>query len=121
MSFSISSLSFIFFFHFAGWGFICPGGMLAFPRGGCGSTLCGLSAHLLVCVFQAGLELAVSEGMEAFLFSQCNVVWRSSVRAGVWGVQVLLILGVFFFLPSVAPVSQQDSRLIELTLSATSL
>jgi hypothetical protein len=59
--------------------------MLAFPRGGCGSTACHVSTHLLVHVSQAGLELAVSDSMEALLFSQCNVAWRSPVRAGGLG------------------------------------
>jgi hypothetical protein len=34
------------------------GAMLVYPRGSCGNTTCCLFAHLLVCVSQAGLELA---------------------------------------------------------------
>jgi hypothetical protein len=38
-----------------------------------------------------------------------NVTWHGEVlyRLGVQGVEVLILLGAFF-LPSVAPVSQQD-------------
>jgi hypothetical protein len=39
----------------------------------------------LVCISQAGLELAFGS-TGAFLFSQCNIAWR-----------VLLISGFFFF------------------------
>jgi hypothetical protein len=49
----------------------------------------------------------VSGDVEALLFSQCNVAWRSFVQAGVYVVEVLILLGAFF-LPSVAPGSQQD-------------
>jgi hypothetical protein len=49
------------------------------------------------------------------------MAWRSFVWAGVQGVDdVLILLGVFF-LPSVAPVSQQDFLFMELKLSASSL
>jgi hypothetical protein len=82
------------------------GAMLVYPRGGCGSTTCHLFAHLLVCISQAGLEPA-SGSTGALLVSQCNVAWRSFLWLGVQGVRVLLILGGFF-LPSVAPASQQD-------------
>jgi hypothetical protein len=55
---------------------------------------------------------------EALLSSQCNAAWRSCVQLGVQGVRVLILLGVFF-LPSVAPASQQDFWFMELTLSAS--
>jgi hypothetical protein len=80
--------------------------LLAYPRGGCGSTACCLFAHLLVCISQAGLEL-VSGGMGALLVSQCNVTWRSFVWAGGSRCQTFASSG-YFFLPSVAPASQQD-------------
>jgi hypothetical protein len=49
----------------------------------------------------------VSGGTGALLFSQCNMAWRRFVWAGGPGCEVLGLLGAFF-LPSVAPVSQQD-------------
>jgi hypothetical protein len=57
----------------------------------------------LLDVSQADLEL-VSGVSGALLFSQCNVVWRSFVQAGgsAW-----IPLGAFF-LPRVAPASQQN-------------
>jgi hypothetical protein len=60
------------------------GTMLVYPKGGCGSTVCRLFAHLLVCVSQAGLELASSHS-GALLVSQYNIVWRSFVWAGDQG------------------------------------
>jgi hypothetical protein len=66
------------------------GAMLVLPRGSCGNTTCYLFAHLLVCVSQAALEPA-SGGAGAFLFSQCNVVWRNFVR-----VKVLILLVGFY-------------------------
>jgi hypothetical protein len=54
-------------------------------------------------VSQADLE-PVSGGTLALLFSQCNLVWRSFVQAGVQGVEVLILLGALC-LPSVAPAS----------------
>jgi hypothetical protein len=82
--------------------------MLVYHRGGYGNTACHLFAHLLFSISQVGLEPA-SASMEALLVSQCNVSWRSFVQVGGLGVKVLLFLGVFFFfLPNVAPSSQQD-------------
>jgi hypothetical protein len=74
------------------------GAMLVYPKGSCGNTVCCLFAHLLVCISQAGLEPA-SGSMGVLLFSHYNV--------GVLGVEVLLLL-VGFFLPSMAPASQQE-------------
>jgi hypothetical protein len=113
LSFSVPFLFFSFLFCFVlfncvWWGSVCPGGYVFYPRGGCGITTCCLSAHVLVWVSQTGLELA-SGGEGALLFSQRYVVWRSFVQAGSLGCQILHILGGFFFLPSVAPASQQDS------------
>jgi hypothetical protein len=71
-------------FFFAGLGQSVQGAMLVYLRGGCGSRVCCLFAHLLVCISQAGLEPA-SDGMGALLVSQCNVVWRSFVQAGGLG------------------------------------
>jgi hypothetical protein len=66
---------------FEGQGLVCPGAILVYPRGGCGNTACHLFIHLLVCISQAGLE-PVSGSTGALLFSQCNMAWRSFVRAG---------------------------------------
>jgi hypothetical protein len=49
---------------------------------------------LLVCISQAGLELA-SSGAEVLLFSQCNVMWRSFVQAGGLGCQSFASWWVF--------------------------
>jgi hypothetical protein len=59
---------FVWFFFLWGRGQIVQGAMLVYPMGSCGNTACHLFAHLLVFVFQAGLELA-SGGMGALLFS----------------------------------------------------
>jgi hypothetical protein len=95
------------------------GALLVYPRGGCGSTACCLFSYPLVCISQAGLEL-VSGGTGVLLFSQCNVAWKSFVWAGDSSCQSFVILHGFF-LPSVAPVSQQDFWFTELKLSASSL
>jgi hypothetical protein len=108
----------LYIFPFCGAGVSLSRG-LCFPRDGCGSTTCCLSTHLLVHISQVGLELVASGSIEALLFSQCNVVWKSPVRAG--GSGYLRFASYFFFLSSVALASQQDSRFMELTLSATSL
>jgi hypothetical protein len=76
MSFSVPCVLFSFVFFFSvGWGSVCPGVMLVYPRGRCGNTTCCLFAHLLVCISQAGLVL-VSGDERALLFSQCDMVWR---------------------------------------------
>jgi hypothetical protein len=62
------------------------GAMLVYPRGRCGNTMCCLFAHLLVCVSQAGLELA-SGSVGALLFSQSYMVWRRFLWAGGSGCQ----------------------------------
>jgi hypothetical protein len=57
-------------------------------------------------VSQAGLE-PVCGSLVALLSSQCHLAWRSFVGVVVHGVKVLILLGDFF-LPGVAPASQQD-------------
>jgi hypothetical protein len=57
----------------------------------------------------------------ALLFSQCNVAYRSFVRSGGAGCQSFDSSWCFFFLPSVAPASQENFLFIELTLSASAL
>jgi hypothetical protein len=44
-----------FFSFFPGWGLVCPGAMLIWPRIVCGSTAYRL-AHLVVCVFPSHLS-----------------------------------------------------------------
>jgi hypothetical protein len=66
-----------------------------------------LGAYLfgLLNVSQAGLEVA-SGGPAAICF--LSVMWCGVFyRLGVWSVEVLILFGALF-LPSVAPVSQQD-------------
>jgi hypothetical protein len=82
------------------------GAVLAYPRGGCGNTTCHLFAYLLVCVSQEGLEPA-SGGLGVLLISQCNVAWRSFVWVGGLECQSFAS-SLWFFLPRVAPASQQD-------------
>jgi hypothetical protein len=80
------------------------GAVLVYPRGDCGDTMCHLFAHLLVCISQAGLE-PVSVGTGALLVSQCNMAWRSFVRAG--GLRCRgFSSSWWFFLTSLAPASQ---------------
>jgi hypothetical protein len=74
----------LLFSFFCGAGQSVQGAMLVYPKGGCGSSVCCLCAHLLVCVCQGSLEPA-SGGMGVLLVPQCNMVWRSFVRAGGLG------------------------------------
>jgi hypothetical protein len=80
--------------------------MLVYPRGGCGSTICHLFAHLLVCWMSPeqvwSPHLAVWEP-SCFL----SVMWcrETFYGLGVQGVKALIPLGAFF-LASVAPASQ---------------
>jgi hypothetical protein len=62
-----------FFFLFAGWGLVCPGGYAGLAQGWLWEYRVLLIAHLLVCISQAGLE-PVSGGAGDLLVSQCNVV-----------------------------------------------
>jgi hypothetical protein len=84
-------IQFVFFSFFIppGWGSVCPGAMLFWPRVVCGSTACRL-AHLVVCVFPSSLG--------------AGVWWRESSSGGVglrcmgWGhggVRVWPLLGGF--------------------------
>jgi hypothetical protein len=83
--FAMCAFQFLVYYSFLiFWGSLgqsVQGTMLVYPRGGCGSTMCCLFAHMLVCISQAGLEPA-SGGVGALLFSQCDMVWRSFVLAG---------------------------------------
>jgi hypothetical protein len=84
MSFSVPCLLFIFFSR--AWVSLSRGLCWFIPGFGCGSSECHLFAHLLVCVFQTGLE-PVSGSMGTLLVSQCNVAWRSFVQPGGLGCQ----------------------------------
>jgi hypothetical protein len=65
-------VAFQFLVYYSGVGQSVQGAMLVYPRSTCGNTTCRCFAHLLVCVYQAGLEL-VSDGVRTLLFS-C-VMW----------------------------------------------
>jgi hypothetical protein len=95
----------VLFFLWGG-GQSAQGVVLFYLRSSCGNTACNLFTQLLVCITQAGLEL-VSGGTGALLFF--SVMWRGEAlyRLGVQGVIVSILLGGFF-LPSVAPASQQN-------------
>jgi hypothetical protein len=70
------------FFFFAEWGISLSRGLCWFiPGVAVGIPRAAYLLTLLVCVSQAVLELG-SGGAGALLFSQCEVVWRSFVRAG---------------------------------------
>jgi hypothetical protein len=97
-SFSVPGLSFSFCFHF---GFLqgrsqsVQGTMLVYPKGGYRSTACCLFAHLLVASpKQVWSQCLVAEEPSWFL----SVTWHGEALCWleVWGVRVLLILGVFF-------------------------
>jgi hypothetical protein len=104
MPFPVPYLLFSFFWG-GGGGQSVQGSLLVYTKGGCESTMCCLFAHLLVCISQAGLGPA-SGGMGALLICQCKMVWKAFVPAGSSGSQSFS--SWCFFLPSVAPVSQQD-------------
>jgi hypothetical protein len=92
---------------------------LVYPRGGFGSTACCLFAHLLVCWMSPkqfwSWCLAACEP-SCFL----SVMWHGEALYGlrVQRVEALILLGAFF-LPSVAPASQQNFWFMELMLSAS--
>jgi hypothetical protein len=73
----------------------------------------------LLNVSEAGLE-PVSGGTSSLLFSQCKVAWRSFVWAGGSGCQSS-DSSWCFFLPSMAPASQQDFLFMEVMVSASIL
>jgi hypothetical protein len=77
-SFSVHCLLLSFFLILFLWsrGQSVQGAMLVYSKNSCGVTACHLLAHLLVCISQAGFELA-SGGVGALLFSPCNLAWRS--------------------------------------------
>jgi hypothetical protein len=91
---------------FVGCGSVFQGARLVYP-GGVVGILC--ATYLLTCWPAAPKQV----------WSQCLVVWEPSYflsvmwheealyRLGIQGFRVLLLLGGFF-LPSVAPASQQD-------------
>jgi hypothetical protein len=91
---SLFIIQFLFFF-LEGMGQSVQGAMLVYPRGSCGNTLSRLFAHLLVCVSQAGLELA-SGSAGALLFS--SVTWHGEALygLGIQGVRILILLGGIF-------------------------
>jgi hypothetical protein len=95
------------------------GAMLVYPKGGWENTVCCLFAYLLVCWMSPkqiwSRCLAVPEH-SCFL----SVMWPGEALYGL-GLQVvkaLIPLGAFF-LPSVAPSSQQGFWFTEFMLSAS--
>jgi hypothetical protein len=79
-SFSVPCLLFSFvLFCLQRKGSVCPGGYAGLSQGWLWEYYMMLGVHLLVCISQAGLEPA-SGGVEALLFFQCNVAWRSFVQ-----------------------------------------
>jgi hypothetical protein len=104
------------FIFLQGGGQSVQGAMLVYPRGGCGGTACRLFAHLLVCISQAGLELASGDTEVLLLL---DVTWYGEAL-GVQGVEALIPFGAFF-LPCVAPASQQNFWFTELILSDSAL
>jgi hypothetical protein len=103
-SFSVPCLLFSFFL----WGGFqsVQGTMLIYPRGSCGNTM---SLYLLTC-WSASPKEVWSQHLVAWEPS-CflSVMWHGVALYGleVQGVRVLFLIGVFF-LPSVAPASQQN-------------
>jgi hypothetical protein len=110
--FLFSSLFIIQFFSFWGTGVSLPSGSMGIP----------CAAYLLTCWSVSPKQiwswcLAVRE-TSCFL----SVTWHGEAfyRLGVQGVGVLLLLSVFF-LPRVAPASQQTFWFMKLMLSVSSL
>jgi hypothetical protein len=103
---TLFSSFFIIQFFLWGRGQSVQGALLVYPRGSCGNITCCLFAHLVVCVSQAGLELA-SGSVGPLLVSQCNVVWEALCGLGIWGCQSFAS-SWWIFLPSVSPASQLD-------------
>jgi hypothetical protein len=81
---------FVCLFVLQGEGQSVQGAMLVYPRDGCGNMVYHLFAYLLVCISQAGLELA-SGGAGALQVSQCNVAWRNQFSV----LEFCLLLVVF--------------------------
>jgi hypothetical protein len=85
------------FFPLWAGGTVCPGVVLTCPRVVCGSTAYCIFAHLMVCISEAGKELA-SGGMGALLVSLFNVKWGCRAWAG--GVEVLEFCLFLVFFPA---------------------
>jgi hypothetical protein len=122
----VFSLLFIVqFFFFLQWCQSAQGPMLVYHRGGWGNTTWGLVCTCLVCWMSPKQvcswrwwrqwQLAV---MAVHLFSQCNMAWRSFLRArcsGCWNFHSPWC----FISTNVAPASQQGFWVTELMLSAS--
>jgi hypothetical protein len=92
-------------FFFFREGFSLSRGLSQFIPGVTVNTMCCLFAHLLVCVWQVWSWHLTAQEPSCFL----SVKWHGETLygLGIQGVRVLLLLGGFF-LPSVAPASQQN-------------
>jgi hypothetical protein len=104
--FSVACLLFSFFL--AGQGSVCPGAYAGSSQGWLWEYRVPLicSPVGLQNVSQAGLSWHLATWKPSCFFS---VTWHGETLFGlrVWGVEVLILLGAFF-LPSVAPASQQN-------------
>jgi hypothetical protein len=105
---------FLFLFFLVGQGSVCLGGYAFLSQRWLGEYHRMLGAHLWVC------QMSPKQ-----VWSWCFVAWEPSCFLSVTlceklcmlqGVKVLILLGALF-LPSVAPVSQQDFWFMEHTLS----
>jgi hypothetical protein len=91
-----------------GRGSVCPGGYAGLSQGWVGEYHVTIGVHLLVCWMspkQVWSWHLVAQEPFCFL----SVLWCGEALYGLWvqGVKVLILFGALF-LPSVAPVSQQD-------------
>jgi hypothetical protein len=102
-----------------GWGQSVQGAMLIYLRGSCGSTVCCLFTHLLVCISQ-GLGACSWWCGSPPVFSVYHGMGKLCGGWGCGGVGVLPLLGGFF-LPGVSLASQQDFYFDKHTLATSSL
>jgi hypothetical protein len=109
-----------FFSFFPGWGSICPGAMLIWPRVVCGSTMCCL-AHLVVCFSRAGRSWCLVAQKPSWAVYPACLPWHRDAmhRLGVWWCQSFTS-SWWFFLQGLSPASLQDFTLVSM-LSASSL
>jgi hypothetical protein len=109
-------LSFFSLF-FPGWGSVCPGGMLIWPRVVCGSTVCCL-AHLVVCFSRAGKSWClILQEPSSFL---C-LPWSGDAMRKLWVWHCRSFTSCWwFFLQGISLASLQDFTLGSM-LSASSL
>jgi hypothetical protein len=110
-----TSLFIVQFFFCEGGGQSAQGAMLIYPRGGWGNTVWCLVLTCLICWMSPKQVWSWWWQPTCFL----SVVWcgETLYGLGVQGIEVLILLSALF-LPSVAPVSQEDFGFTELMLSS---